>query len=153
MEPLQLHKVLVAKEDYYRLLRAMYAEDQPLLLTFNKNVGLGLDACVSETLTQTSIDSRFYKVEMPDGTLVGYFTLDGLSLVEIAFIRVPFRGTIYQDAFIELVNNILANSFFTSTGVNNYQSISDQLKPTIEIINPLFDFNGKSLLFLKASIG
>lgn len=155
MEPLELHKVLVAKEDYYRLLRAMYAEDLALLQTFHQNAGLGLDSCVSETLAQTSPDSNFYKVEMPDGTLVGYFVaakpVENQDVMEGFFIRKQFRQKIYQDAFMELINETFANDFFTSTGSNNYRAIKFLLKYNYQIANPSFDFNGKNIVILKAT--
>lgn len=155
MDPLTLHKVLIPSEDRYRLLRAMYAEDLPLLQTYHQNAGQGLDACVQATLDQTSPDSKFYKVEMPDGTLMGYFVvampLEGADVMEGFFIRPTFRKQIYQDAFINLINETFNNDFFTSTGATNYRAIKFLLKYNYQIFNPNFELNGKNLVILKAT--
>lgn len=155
MEPLTLHKVLVPKEDHYRLLRAMYAEDLKLIQTYHQNAGQGLDACVQATLDQTGGDSQFFKVEMPDGTLMGYFVVaapvEDTEVMEGFFIRPTFRQPIYKDAFIALINETFANDFFTSTGANNYRAIKFLLKYNYQIFNPDFELNGKNLVILKAS--
>jgi|ERR1700761_107300 len=155
MDTLELHKVLVPKEDHRRLLRAMYSEDAPLLSTFHQNAGQGLDACVDTTLSQISEGSKFYKVEMPDGTLLGYFVValpvEGTDVMEGFFIRVQFRQQIYKDAFINLINSTFDNDFFTSTGANNYRAINFLLKYNFQLYNSNFEFNNKSLVILKAS--
>ncbi len=155
MEPLTLHKVLVPPEDHWRLLRMMYAEDMALLQTFHQNAGQGLDACVNTTLEAITPGSKFFKVEMPDGTLVGYFVVaepvEGTDIMEGFFIRVQFRKQIYKDAFIALINETFSNNFFTSTGANNYRAIKFLLKYNFKIANPNFELNGKSLVILEAT--
>lgn len=148
MDPLTLHKVLIPPEDHYRLLRAMYAEDLPLLQTYHQNAGQGLDACIQATLEQTSAASKFYKVEMPDGTLMGYFAV-ATETLEGFFIRVTFRQKIYQDAFINLISETFANSFFMSTSGNNYNAIKELIKYNYEIPTIPFDFNRKNLVLLR----
>lgn len=153
MEPLTLHKVLVPPEDHWRLLRIMYAEDLALLQTFHQNAGQGLDACVKTTFEAITPGSKFFKVEMPDGTLVGYFVVaepvEGSDVMEGFFIRVQFRAKIYQDAFMQLINETFANNFFTSTGANNYRAIKFLLKYNFEIFNPNFVLDGKNLVILE----
>lgn len=155
MIPLTLHKILIPREDHRLLLRAMYAEDLPLLQTFHQNAGQGLDSCVNETFNQITEGSKFYKIEMPDGTLAGYFVvaepLEGQEVMEGFFLRVNFRTQEIKDAFIELINETFLNNFFTSTGTNNYRAIKFLLKYNFQIVNPNFDFNGKSFVILEAT--
>lgn len=154
MAAIELHKVLVT--DYAALLRAMYAEDLPLLEKFHQNAGQGLDACVASTLSQISPDSKFYKIEMPDGTLVGYFVVaepqEGIDYMEGFFLRMDYRTPEIKQGFIDLINSTFSNNFFTSTGANNYRAISFLLKNNFRISNPNFvALNGKSFVVLEAS--
>ena len=155
MDPLTLHKILVPPEDHWRLLRSMYAEDMALIQTFHQNAGQGLDACVDTTFAAITPGSKFFKVEMPDGTLVGYFVVaepvEGTDVMEGFFIRVQFRKKIYQDAFMNLINETFANNFFTSTGANNYRAIKFLLKYNFQIFNPNFVLDGKNLVILEAT--
>ena len=155
MAEINLHKVLVLKPEYRNLLRAMYSEDPLLISSYHQNAGQGLDACVSETLNQISADSKFYKIELEDGTLFGYFVIaapiEDTKIMEGFFIRKNYRSKPYQDAFIDLINSTFANDFYTSTGANNYRAISFLLKYNFQIENPNFEINGKSFVILKAS--
>jgi hypothetical protein len=152
---LELHKVLVPREDHRLLLRAMYSEDLPLLQYFHQNAGQGLDSCVNETFNQITPNSKFFKIEMPDGTLVGYFVVaepqEGTDVMEGFFLRKDFRTQEIKDAFIALINSTFSNNFFTSTGANNYRAIQFLLKYNFQIVNPSFDFNNKSFVILEAT--
>lgn len=153
--PLELHKILVDGSDWFRMLRAFYAEDMDLLTTFHQNAGEGLDACVATTLANISDGSSFYKVEMPDGTLVGYFVvatgLKDADVMEGFFIRPDWRTTEVKTAFVNLLNETFANDFYTSTGANNYRAIKFLLKYNFNIINPDYVENNKSFVILKAT--
>lgn len=148
MDPLQLHKVLVPQEDWYRLLRAIYADDRDLLLRFNVNIAKGLDIVVALTMDQLA-GGQLYKTEMPDGTLTGYLikTFDGI----LVFLRPQFRAQLYKDAMTILVESIVSNSLYSSTGRNNYAD-GNALNNLHEIKNISFDFNVKNFVFSDASI-
>jgi len=100
MQQIQLHKVLVDKKDYNRYLRAMYSEDTKLLSRFSDNLASGLDLCVKDTLNKITYNFKMYKVEMPDGTLAGFF-IDGVPLIK--YLRVVFRLDVIETALTKLI--------------------------------------------------
>jgi hypothetical protein len=153
-----LHKVLTS--DRNLIVKATYAEDIPLITKFHKSAGLGLEACVKDTLDSIQSNSLFYKVELENGPLVGWFAVapdqtdeDGnpIKVMEGFYIRINCRTPEIKSAFMDLINETFSNDFYTSTGSHNYKAISFLLKNNFQIVNPSFDYNGKNLVILKTS--
>lgn len=119
MAQLLLHKVLV--QEYKVFLRGMYAEDRDLLKTFDGNIAVGLDKCVDAALLKFDADTDFYKIELQDGTLVGYMgvVVEPVPGISTYYIRKKFRFDLYNDAFSDLMADTIIKYFTSSTGDNN----------------------------------
>lgn len=144
-----LHKTLIAPQDYNRFLKAVYAEDAALLLTLDANAAKALDICVDATSQLIDQTGKLFRVEMPDGTWLG-FIITKSNIIQGYYIRTTFRTKTYTDALADLITSIISNNFFNSTGADNYQNITEQLNNNSPIPNLSFDFNGKNLVLLKA---
>lgn len=143
-----LHKTLIAPQDYNRFLKAMYAEDAALLITLDANAAKALDICVDATSQLIQPTGDLFKVEMPDGTLMG-FIITNQNIIQGYYIRTTFRSQLYTDAFADLITSIISNNFFNSTGADNYQNISEQLNNNSPTPKLTFDFNGKNIVLLR----
>lgn len=121
MPDIILHKVLV--DEYTALMYAMYADDRDLLSTFGQNAGQALDLCVSSKIAAIPTGSKFYKIEMPDGTLIGYFTLSIVSSFltsGMLYLRRQFRTDIFNKLVNDLISSSINNKYVTSIGASNF---------------------------------
>jgi hypothetical protein len=116
-----LHKVLV--DEYRALLYGMYSDDIPLLSTFGVNVGKALDLCVESKIKNIQPGSVFYKIEMPDGTLMGYFTMlenQGTLTASDPYLRKQFQTGEFDKLVADLIQSSIQNNYNRSIGAANF---------------------------------
>jgi hypothetical protein len=147
---MQLHKVLT--KDKATLIRAMYSEDLTFLKTLNNNAALALDIAVSNALASFATDTNFYKLEMPDGALMGWFAITPVTGVLNAwYIRKQCRTKDLLADFNTLVQQVFAYGHFNSTGVNNIDPDILTTQDAQQVATPKLDYSGKNVLILAAS--
>lgn len=145
-----LNKIL--SDDWETLIRATFAEDLPLLATYNTNVAAGLDQAVATTLSKLlNSNADVYKIELSQGALVGWFGIAQPNALVSWFIRPQARTQEILTAFNTLVQMTFQYSFFNSIGVNNIDPLV-LAEQDISIISvPVLDYTGKNIVILKAS--
>lgn len=147
---MQLHKVLT--KDKAVLIRSMYSEDLKFLATLNKNAALALDMAVANALGLFFEDTNFYKLEISDGALMGWFAITpSLSILNGWYIRQQCRTKDLMADFNTLIQQVFTYGHFNSTGVNNISPEVLAQQATQQIIAPMLDYYGKNIVILKTS--
>jgi hypothetical protein len=147
---MQLLKVL--SSDKAILIRAMYAEDQALLSSFDTNAALALDLAVAAALALFYSDTRFYKIELSDGTLMGWMAISPEeNALNAWYIRLQCRTPSLLADFNTLVQQTFSYGLFNSTGVNNIDPLLLNLQTLQQITVTPLDYTGKNMLILRAS--
>lgn len=132
------------------LVRAVYAEDLPLLNLLNTKPGNVLDNCIADTLL-TIAGRYFYRIENSQGAYVGFMALlpasDESEWVLDAFcLRKQFRTPEYLQAFTKLVELTFNYGLYSSIPLPEYP-----LENYFTIIQNL-PYHGKNFVILKSKI-
>lgn len=146
---IQLHNVLTNQWD--ELIRANYSEDLPLLTSFNQNAAQGLDLAVSDSLVAIGDNPIVFKIEMPDGTLMGWFAITPPTSLNAWYIRKQCRTLELITAFNSLIQQTFQYSLFYSTGVNNIDSSVLTQENILQVQIPMLAYAGKNIVILENS--
>lgn len=145
----QLHKVLTNQWD--ELIRANYSEDLPLLTTFDQNAARGLDLAVGDALYVLGDNPIVFKIEMPDGAMMGWFAITPPQQLNAWYIRKQCRADELLAAFNLLIQQTFQYSLFYSTGVNNIDSSVLTEQNILQIQIPALAYTGRNYVILKNS--
>lgn len=146
---IQLLKVLTNQWD--ELIRANYSEDLQLLTSFNQNAAQGLDLAVTDVLNAIGSTSSVYKIEMPDGAMMGWFAVTPPTSLIAWYIRKQCRTPDLIAAFNSLVQQTFQYSLFFSTGVNNIDSSVLTEENILQVQIPALAYAGKNIVILENS--
>lgn len=146
---IQLHKVLTNQWD--ELIRANYSEDLPLLAMYNQNAAQGLDLAVADALATIGDNPSVFKIEMPDGAMMGWFAITPPQQLNAWYIRKQCRTDELLSAFNSLIQQTFQYSLFYSTGVNNIDSSVLNEQNILQIQIPTLVYTGKNYVILKNS--
>lgn len=147
---IQLRKVF--SNDWGSVIRACFAEDAQLLATFNNNAALGLDAAVLDAVsTVLKTDAHVYRIEMPQGALMGWFALTRPKSLNAWYIRKQCRNPELLAAFNTLIQQTFQYNHFNSTGVYNIDPAVLAEQEMLQIAIPALDYTGKNFVILETA--